>query len=160
MLAAAVLAGGDDVVHNLLCRGMCASGIGMCALDGNDQHDGAAILAGVVFDRPYGGGTSCIWNCSGQSGALGVVGAQRALDRGAEVRSLVGVSTSAELSSVYRAVLGIIWRWWRVEVVVTPREIRLRAMGALAAARDRRRVRRKSMPGPAQAASERVARGV
>jgi hypothetical protein len=129
------------LVHNLLLLGgMCASGIGMCALARHlTRHEGAAILAGVVFAfAPYRFGHImhlemqwAVWS------PWAFWALQRALDSGKlKFGALVGVFAALQMmSSVYYALfLGIIlavvggMQW-----LFTPREIRLRAMGALAA---------------------------
>ena len=129
------------LVHNLvLLGGMCASGIGMAALARQlTKHEGAAILAGVVFAfAPYRFGHImhlelqwAVWS------PWAFWALQRTLESGKlKFGALTGVFAALQMmSSVYYGLfLGIMLAVvGGLQWLFTPREIRLRAMGALAA---------------------------
>jgi hypothetical protein len=129
------------LVHNLvLLGGMCASGIGMCALARHfTRHEGAAILAGVVFAfAPYRFGHImhlemqwAVWS----PWALWAL--QRTLESGKlKYGALTGLFAALQLmSSVYYGLfLGLLLAVvGGLQWLFVPRAIRLRSMAALLA---------------------------
>ena len=129
------------LVHNLvLLGGMCASGIGMAALARHlTRHEGAAILAGVVFAfAPYRFGHImhlemqwAVWS------PWAFWALQRTLESGkVKFGALTGIFAALQMmSSVYYGLfLGLILAVvGGLQWLFAPREVRLRAIGALAA---------------------------